>query len=107
MLVLHKYPIADRLTYMNLGSLRRLVLLSFAIVISLFAQDDLTMQNGTRGYAGGFIAGPASNPLSFLNGYAYRTYGQSAPYFLPDFRPARQASAISRKETTYRRVRGA
>src|SRR5437762_3596536 len=37
---------------------------------------------------GGYITGPASNPLSFLNGPAYRTTASRAPYLIPDFRPA-------------------
>jgi hypothetical protein len=52
------------------------------------AQDDVTTRNGGSSYGGGFITGPASNPLSFLNGPAYRTFGQIAPYDFPDFAPA-------------------
>jgi hypothetical protein len=55
--------------------------------LPLMAQDDVTTQNAGSAYAGGFITGPASNPLSFLNGPAYRTFGQTTPYDLPDFRP--------------------
>jgi hypothetical protein len=51
------------------------------------AQDDVTTQNASSGYDGAWITGPASNPLSFLNGPAYRTFGQTAPYDLPDFAP--------------------
>lgn len=51
------------------------------------AQDDVTTQNGSSGYHGAFITGPASNPLSFLNGPAYRTTGQNTPYDFPDFAP--------------------
>jgi hypothetical protein len=29
------------------------------------AQDDATTQNGSSGYNGAWITGPASNPLSF------------------------------------------
>jgi hypothetical protein len=65
---------------------RGLFLLLFAI--PLLAQDDVTTRNGSSGYDGAFVTGPASNPLSFLNGFAYRTFGSSAPYLLPDFRPA-------------------
>ncbi len=54
----------------------------------MMAQDDITTRNGSSGYAGGWITGPASNPLSFLNGPAYRTFGQATPYDLPDFAPA-------------------
>src|ERR1700733_10185886 len=54
------------------------------------AQDDVTTQNAATAYGGGYITGPASNPLSFLNGPAYRTFGTTAPYDFPDFRPASQ-----------------
>ncbi len=54
----------------------------------LAAQDDVSTRNGSSAYGGGFITGPASNPLSLLNGPAYRTFGSKAPYDLPDFRPA-------------------
>lgn len=37
---------------------------------------------------GAWITGPASNPLSFLNGPAYRSFGSLEPYDFPDFRPA-------------------
>src|ERR1035438_5335682 len=51
------------------------------------AQDDVTTQNAASGYNGAYITGPASNPLSFLNGPAYRTTAQSTPYDFPDFAP--------------------
>jgi hypothetical protein len=69
-------------------SLFRIVLGVVALVTSVMAQDDVTTRNGSSAYGGGFITGPASNPLSFLNGTAYRTFGQTSPYLLPDFRPA-------------------
>ncbi len=66
-----------------------------ALIVSLlsvtppaFAQDDVTTQHATSAYAGGYITGPASNPLSFLNGPAYRTFGSTAPYDFPDIAPA-------------------
>lgn len=52
------------------------------------AQDDITTQNAASAYDGGFITGPASNPLSFLNGLAYRTFGSNLPYLLPNLAPA-------------------
>jgi hypothetical protein len=55
-----------------------------------FAQDDVTTRDAASGYGGGFITGPASNPLSFLNGPAYRTFASKSPYLLPDFKPASQ-----------------
>ena len=51
------------------------------------AQDDVTTRNGPSAIDGGWITGPASNPLSFLNGPAYRTFGSSAGYDLPDIHP--------------------
>jgi hypothetical protein len=75
--------------------LRRLPL-SIAVVLFLFvvaaslplaAQDDKTTQNGASGYNGVFITGPASNPLSFLNGAGARTTANPAPYDFHDFAP--------------------
>src|ERR1700735_1876080 len=55
--------------------------------IPALAQDDVTTQNGSSGYGGAWITGPASNPLSFLNGPAFRTTGTNAPYDFPEFAP--------------------
>jgi hypothetical protein len=52
------------------------------------AQDDVTTRDAASAYGGGYVTGPASNPLSFLNGYAYRTFSSQSPYLLPDFAPA-------------------
>jgi Alginate export len=63
----------------------------FVVMAATFpaaAQDDVTTQSAASAYGGGYITGPASNPLSFLNGPAYRTFGSTRPYDLPDFRPA-------------------
>lgn len=54
----------------------------------LHAQDDVTTQNASSTLDGGWITGPASNPLSFLNGPANRTFGSKLPYDFPDFHPA-------------------
>lgn len=62
--------------------------LACLLVVAARGQDDSTTQNGGSAYGGAFITGPASNPLSFLNGPAYRTFGQSTPYDLPDLDPA-------------------
>ena len=51
------------------------------------AQDDVTTRNAASAYGGGYITGPANNPLSFLNGDAYRTYASTYPYPIPDFAP--------------------
>lgn len=58
-----------------------------AICFPAAAQDDVTTRNAASGYNGAYITGPASNPLSFLNGPAYRTTGQNAPYDFGDFAP--------------------
>jgi hypothetical protein len=63
-------------------------LIAVAAVLPLTAQDDITTQHGTSGFNGVFITGPASNPLSFLNGPAWRTTGNPAPYDFHDFAPA-------------------
>lgn len=75
-------------------SLRRLQLLIsaflFLLVIAALpvaAQDDVTTQNGASGYNGAYITGPASNPLSFLNGAAFRTTSNPARYDFHDFAP--------------------
>ena len=82
-------------------ALRWRFMVAFALLCSfnigagrLRAQDDLTTQNGSSGLGGGWITGPASNPLSFLNGPAYRTFGKTAPYDFPDFHPL---SSLDRK----------
>ena len=59
----------------------------FSGELPVMGQDDVTTQNATSAYGGGYITGPASNPLSFLNGPAYRTFGSKAPYLLPDLAP--------------------
>ncbi len=70
--------------------LEALALAALLVNLPLTAQDDSTTRNGGSGYAGAFITGPASNPLSFVNGLAYRTFGKNTPYDLPDFDPATQ-----------------
>jgi hypothetical protein len=65
-----------------------LFLLALASGLPLAAQDDISTQNAASGYNGAFITGPASNPLSFLNGAAWRTTGNPAPYDFHDFAPA-------------------
>jgi hypothetical protein len=64
-----------------------LFLFAMAAALPLAAQDDITTQNATSAYNGAFITGPAANPLSFLNGAAWRTTGNPAPYDFPDFAP--------------------
>src|SRR5580700_4029923 len=64
-----------------------LLILGALSALPVAAQDDVTTQNGSSGYNGGWITGPASNPLSFLNGPAFRTTAQKTPYDFPDFAP--------------------
>ena len=64
-----------------------LVLFAIATARPAAAQDDITTQNGASGYNGAYITGPASNPLSFLNGAAWRTTGNPSPYDFHDFAP--------------------
>jgi hypothetical protein len=83
----------------NLPRLRQrlipgLLILGAFIAIPTLAQDDATTQNGASGYGGAWITGPASNPLSFLNGAAFRTTGQDTPYDFHDFAPM---SALDRQ----------
>jgi len=68
------------------ASIAILILLSLRAA-PLAAQDDVTTQNGSSALDGGWITGPASNPLSFLNGPANRTYGSNLPYDFPDSHP--------------------
>ena len=78
------------------ASLRRLplsiitvvILFAIAASLSLAAQDDLTTRNATSGFNGVYLTGPANNPLSFLNGPAWRTTANPAPYHFHDFAPA-------------------
>ncbi|MEP6716025.1 MAG: alginate export family protein [Terriglobia bacterium] len=65
-----------------------LFILFAGAAVTALAQDDITTRNAASGYDGAYITGPASNPLSFLNGGAYRTFARSSPYLLPDFAPA-------------------
>ena len=71
--------------------LRVAMYVTIALCVYVFpaaAQDDITTHNAASAYGGGYITGPASNPLSFLNGPAYRTTASAASYDFPDFRPA-------------------
>jgi len=48
-------------------------LLMLTAAMPATAQDDKTTQNAASAVNGGWITGPASNPLSHLNGPAFRT----------------------------------
>ncbi len=71
-----------------------LTFLLLAASFQLIAQDDSTTRNGPSGLSGGWITGPASNPLSFLNGPAYRTFGSATPYDFRDLRPVSHLDEI-------------
>lgn len=62
-----------------------ILMLTFALPGA--AQDDITTQNATSALDGGWITGPASNPLSHLNGPAFRTYGSPDHYDFKNFAP--------------------
>jgi len=66
------------------------LLISIILVVAspVLGQDDVNTRNGASAYGGAFITGPASNPLSFLNGDAYRTFASQSAYLIPDFAPA-------------------
>jgi hypothetical protein len=66
---------------------------ALSLALPLRAQDDVTTQNGSSALDGGWITGPASNPLSFLNGPVNRTYGSKLPYDFRDFRAASDLDA--------------
>jgi Alginate export len=80
-----------RIAGLSLAATLPICVLSFGV--PLHAQDDVTTQNATSAVDGGWITGPASNPLSFLNGPVNRTYGSRLPYDVPDFRPASDLDA--------------
>jgi Alginate export len=63
------------------------ILPMLAAALPIAAQDDVTTQNAASALDGGWITGPASNPLSHLNGPAFRTTGSAQPYDVPDFAP--------------------
>jgi Alginate export len=56
-------------------------------VLPIAAQDDVTTQNGSSAVYGAWITGPASNPLSRLNGPAFQTTALPEFYDFPDFAP--------------------
>lgn len=78
---------------MKMVELSAPALLLLTFLIPAFAQDDVTTQHAASAYAGGYITGPAANPLSFLNGPAYRTFGIAEPYDFPDLAPASSLNA--------------
>ena len=79
---------SDSLSWLPQSITAVIFLFAIAAGLPLAAQDDITTQNATSGFNGAFITGPASNPLSFLNGAAFRTTGNPARYDFHDFAPA-------------------
>lgn len=61
--------------------------LMLTTAVQAAAQDDITTQNATSALDGGWITGPASNPLSHLNGPAFRTDASSERYDFQDLAP--------------------
>lgn len=61
---------------------------ALAAALPALAQDDVTTRNATSALDGAWITGPASNPLSHLNGPAWRTDASPEPYDVHDFAPA-------------------
>ncbi len=61
--------------------------------VPMVAQDDTTTQHATSAVDGGWITGPASNPLSHLNGPAFRTSGSSEGYDFHDVAPVTELDA--------------
>ena len=61
--------------------------LMLTAALPVTAQDDTTTQHASSAWGGGWITGPASNPLSHLNGPAFRTTGSAERYDFPDFAP--------------------
>ena len=84
-------PVSPRRLTLSISAV--FFLFAIAAAVPLSAQDDITTQNATSGYHGAFLTGPASNPLSFLNGAAWRTTGNPSPYDFHDFAPATYVDA--------------
>jgi hypothetical protein len=88
------YKLAVRLPRIatKVRRIEQLALVAVAIMIviaavPLIAQDDITTQNATSALSGGWITGPASNPLSHLNGPAFRTDASLERYDIHDIAP--------------------
>jgi hypothetical protein len=62
-------------------------ILMLTAALPVAAQDDKTTQNASSALKGAWITGPASNPLSHLNGPAFRTDASSERYDFPDVAP--------------------
>jgi len=89
---LYAAPYAS-LRWLPLSIAAVLFVFGIAAVTPLAAQDDITTQNATSAFNGAYLTGPEANPLSFLNGAAWRTTGNPAPYDFHDFAPATYVDA--------------
>ncbi len=81
------------LRQLSLSISAALFLVAIAAGPPLAAQDDISTRNATSGFNGAYLTGPSSNPLSFLNGAAWRTTGNPAPYDFHDFAPVTDLNA--------------
>jgi hypothetical protein len=63
------------------------IILLLILATPATAQDDITTHSGPSGFEGSWITGPASNPLSFLNGPGARSSGPDSTYDFHDFSP--------------------
>ena len=89
------YVVAESGVRLSMGLPRAaaLLLLLAAGTVPGAAQDNASTQNGSTALNGAWVNGPASNPLSFLNGPAARTTASKDPYIFPDFRPVSQLNS--------------
>ena len=62
-------------------------ILMLTAALPVAAQDDVTTRHAASALGGGWITGPASNPLSHLNGPAFRSDASSERYDFPDSAP--------------------
>jgi hypothetical protein len=80
-----RYLLKFRLFWLSDRPFVLVISIILAVASPILGQDDVTTRSGASAYGGAFITGPASNPLSFLNGDAYRTFASQYPYLIPDF----------------------
>src|SRR6185437_7696958 len=86
-----KEIVAIRLMHLNLAA--ALLVCMFSIGPRLCAQDDITTRNASSALGGGWITGPASNPLRSRRGSVDHAHGAKPPYDFPDFHPVSDLDA--------------
>jgi len=86
-----KEIVAIRIMHLNLAAALLVCILS--IGPRLCAQDDITTRNASSALGGGWITGPASNPLRFRRGSVDHAHGAKPPYDFPDFHPVSDLDA--------------